>query len=322
MRKRSSLLQALTAYWITGIACSAYAILSYIVLAVFRFTPPDIFGAYANMNDVLRARGFFNEGGPFGVFLVSVFLIGLLRRHLTNRPLGLVNIAVLTIAFVLSASKAGFIVAMLLLLYSVVTANSLRVRVLYLVIGAGVIIGTASWLNFGNQLSGYLDSYLDIDEAMVGRENDYNLVAGRVSGMIIVPRMISAHPWTGIGFGNYPMMRNDPHYLGSLPAIPVEDLPGIGIPGIAAEMGVPATTWLLVLLLLPFWASRKNVPILGIAAIFQFLAHAFAVQLTFFYPWFVTACALAASTYESESFLDNSAELRKRTVRLAAPPAL
>jgi hypothetical protein len=127
-----------------------------------------------------------------------------------------------------------------------------------------------------------------------------NLVAGRVSALYIVPKMISAHPVTGIGLGNYPLMRNDPHYLGVLPAIPeVEDVGGIGIPGIAAEIGIPATLWLLILLFMPYQVCRKSASILAVAAAFQPLAHTFAVQLTFFYPWFVSACALAALSYGS-----------------------
>jgi hypothetical protein len=115
--------------------------------------------------------------------------------------------------------------------------------------------------------------------------------------------MIASHPMTGIGIGNYSLMRNDPHYLGSLPTITdAEDLPAIGIPGIAAEMGIPTTIWLLILLFKPYWVCRKKASIIGVAAIFQPIAHFFGVQLTFFYPWFVSACALAASSYEQAGY--------------------
>jgi hypothetical protein len=298
MRSRSLLASGMSAYWFTGIFCSLYAILSYFALAVFRFPPPEIFGAYSNVEGVLRARGFFNEGGPFGVYLVSVFVLGLLRRHMTGRRLGVVNIVLVSIAFLLSASKAGFFAAALLGLYSVVSAASFRKKVLYFILTAAVLCCTALWLDLGNQLLGYLVSYQDIEQQIDTRGNDYNLVLGRVSGLIIVPKMIWAHPLTGIGYGNYPLMRNDPVYLGPLPKITeVEDLPGLGIPGIAAEVGIPATLWLMMLLFAPYWWSRGQAAILGVAALFQPLAHVFAVQLTFFYPWFVSACALAASYY-------------------------
>ena len=47
---------------------------------------------------------------------------------------------------------------------------------------------------------------------------------GRLGGAVLVPRMIADHPWTGIGLGNYPLMRNDPHYLQGLPTNDAWDL--------------------------------------------------------------------------------------------------
>jgi hypothetical protein len=303
MTEKRLLTQAMNAYWLTGIASSLFAILCYFVLAITHFepSPTSILGAYTNMDGIVRARGLFNEGGPFGIYIVSVFTVGLLRRHMTGRRLGVVNVAILFIAFFMSASKAGFFAAALIFLYSVMSAASFAKKVSYFILSVALFWGLAASLNFGEQLSGYLYSYQNIGEQVASRGVDLNLVAGRVSALYIVPRMILAHPVTGIGFGNYPLMRNDPHYLGVLPAIPqVEDVPGIGIPGIAAEIGLPATLWLMVLLLSPPWLSRKKASILGIAAIFQPLAHTFAVQLTFFYPWFVSACAIAASSYEPQ----------------------
>lgn len=300
IKEKKIFARAMGAYWLTGLGVSFYAILCYFAIAITHFPSPSnaAFGAYGDAAEILRARGFFNEGGPFGVYVVSVFIIGLLRRHMTGRRLGIINIGILFLAFVLSASKAGFFAAALLFLFSVVSAASFWKKVSYFVFAAAFLWGLAAALNFGEQLSGYLYSFQNIEEQVALRGADLNLVAGRVSALYIVPRMISAHPVTGIGLGNYPLMRNDPHYLGVLPAIPeVEDIGGIGIPGIAAEMGIPATLWLLVMLFAPYRISRKKTSVLAVAAVFQPLAHAFAVQLTFFYPWFVSACVFAASSY-------------------------
>ncbi len=295
IKQKNFLPSAMTAYWWTGIVCSLYAIFSYFTLLVVHFEPPEIFGAYFTPEGTPRARGLFNEGGPFGVYLVSVFVIGLLRRHLTGRKLGVAGVSMVSIAFLLSESKAGFLAAALLGLYSVISAASFRKQVLFFFLTATVLLGTAVWLDLGNQLLGYLISYQDIEQQIDARGNDYNLVVGRVSAMIIVPKMIWTHPVTGIGYGNYPLMRNDPLYLGPLPTITeVEDLGGLGFLGIAAEMGIPTTLFLIALLLAPYWASRGKGAIIGMAAIFQPIAHLFNVQLTFFYPWFVSACVLAA----------------------------
>jgi hypothetical protein len=303
--ERGLMARAMNAYWRIGILSSWFAILSWIVVAVAHINPSSlsaaILGAYS-VEYAVRTRGFFNEGGPFGLYVVSVFAIGLLRRHMTGRRLGLTNIAVLSIAFLFSESKAAFFVAVLLVLCSVLSAASFRKKVTYFVLSTVILCGAAAWQNLPNVLVGYYNSYLRIEDnaAILGR--DPNLVLGRVAALYIVPRMIAAHPMTGIGIGNYSLMRNDPHYLGSLPTITdAEDLPAIGIPGIAAEMGIPATIWLLILLFKPYWVCRKKASIIGVAAIFQPMAHIFGVQLTFFYPWFVSACALAACYDRSDT---------------------
>lgn len=299
MTEKKLFTQAMSAYWLTGLAVSFYSILCYLVVAITHSsTQPAIVGAYNNGGEILRARGFFNEGGPFGIYVVSIFLVGFLRRYVTGRRLGLINIAILCLAFILSASKAGFFAAALLFFFSIIAAASFRKKVSYLIISVILLWGVGASLNFGEQLYGYLYSFQNIEQQVADRGADLNLVAGRVSALYIVPKMISAHPVTGIGLGNYPLMRNDPHYLGILPAIPeIEDVGGIGIPGIAAEIGIPATLWLLILLFVPYRLCRKKASILAVAAAFQPMSHTFAVQLTFFYPWFVSACVLAASTY-------------------------
>jgi hypothetical protein len=299
MTEKKLFTRAMSAYWLTGLAVSVYAILCYVAIAITHSSSETaIVGAYIRGGEILRARGFFNEGGPFGIYVVSIFLVGLLRRHVTGRRPGLVNIGILALAFILSASKAGFFAAALLFFFSIISAASFRQKVFYLILSVAFLWGIAASLNFDAQLYGYLYSFQNIEEQLAARGTDLNLVVGRVSALYIVPKMISAHPVTGIGLGNYPLMRNDPHYLGILPAIPeIEDMAGIGIPGIAAEIGIPATLWLLVLLFIPYRVCRKSASILAVAAVFQPLAHTFAVQLTFFYPWFVSACALAALSY-------------------------
>ena len=302
--RKSRLGSALNIYWRIGIISSWYAILCYCVLVVVHFAAPSIFGAYGTEEGSLRARGFFNEGGPFGIYLVSVYVIGLIRRRVTGRRIGILNTAILSAAFFLSASKAGILAAAILMLFAIMSAASFRKRVYYLTIAIVLLGGAAIWLDLGNQLLGYWYSYQNFDEELAARGNDYNLVVGRVSALHIVPKMILAHPITGIGFGNYPLMRNDPDYLDGLPTITeIEDLPALGIPAIAAEMGIPVTIWLMSLLFTPYWISRKRGHVIAIGGIYLPLASILAVQLTFFYPWFVAACAYAASCLESQDCL-------------------
>jgi hypothetical protein len=286
---------ALTIYWWTGIVTCFYGIACYVFLKLHPAEVPDIFGAYA-VEDYIRARGFFNEGGPLGIYAVSVLLVGFLRRTVTAHKLGVLSTAVLFLAFVLSGSKAGFFTATALILVYAFTAASTKARIFYSIFAVAALLGLGVSLNFDGQLVGYLNSYMNIDEQIAERGRDYNLVVGRVSGFHIVPKMIATHPLTGIGFGNYPLMRNDPNYLDGLPAITeVQDLPGLGLFGVAAEIGVPATLWLIVLLLIPYRRTRQNGAVVASAALFQPMAHIFGMQITFFLPWFVTACALGAA---------------------------
>jgi hypothetical protein len=301
------LVQAMSIYWRTGVLTSWYAFLSWLVIMIGHISPSPTFpasilGAYS-VDYAVRARGFFNEGGPFGIYVISVFIIGLLLRHMMGRRLGFANVAILFLAFILSESKAAFFLVVLLALYLVVSAASFRKKIIYFVLSTSLFCGIAVWLNVPVLLAGYINSYQRVETNVAALGNDSNVVLGRIAALYIVPRMISAHPITGIGFGNYPLIRNDPKYLGNLPTITdAEDLPAIGIPGIAAEIGIPATLWLMILLLAPYWMCRRKASILGTAAIFQLLAHSFGVQLTFFYPWFVSACALAASLNEQGGY--------------------
>jgi hypothetical protein len=291
-KDRSLLALALNTYWWTGILTCLYGVACYFSLKLHPFEAPDIFGAYS-LEDYTRARGFFNEGGPLGLYAVSVLVVGLLRSRVTGRRLGTISTSVLCLALVLSGSKAGFLAAAALILVSAFFAASAKARIFYCIFAIASLWGLGVWLNFDSQLAGYVYSYMNIEEEIAERGRDYNLVVGRVSALHIVPKMVATHPLTGIGFGNYPLMRNDPNYLDGLPAITeVEDLPGLGLLGVAAEIGVPATLWFIVLLFIPYRRNRQNGVLVASAALFQPVAHIFGMQITFFLPWFVTACAL------------------------------
>lgn len=292
-RHRGHLKMGMTFYWRTGILVSVYAVISYIVL---RFGGIDLWGAY--FSTAFRARGFFNEGGPFGLYIVSVFMIGVLRKYLDGKSMGWVRCSFLAAALLLSRSKAGFLAIVLLFSFSVLSATSLRRRISTLLLGCALLMGFAVFIHIDRLITGYIETYQNIESRMAVLGNDSNVVLGRIAGAYIVPRMISTHPITGIGIGNYPLMRNDPKYLGELPSIRyLEDQPGLGIVGYTAELGIPVTLLLVVLLLAPYRICKKSASIIGIVALTQFTCHLMGAQLTFFYPWFVTACALAASGY-------------------------
>jgi O-antigen ligase len=161
--------------------------------------------------------------------------------------------------------------------------------------GVLALLLTVFVARFQGGLSGYLYAYLNFDEAYYYRPDDPSLIMGRITAMLIVPRMVSAHPLLGIGVGNYSLMRNDPDYLQGLPPVDEWDLAGMGLLGSAAEFGIPLTLLLLALLIQPLVrARRRKAPlIVTLAAGFQPIAFLLGVNLNFFYPWLVAAFVLS-----------------------------
>ncbi len=243
-----------------------------------------------------RVRGFFNEGGPYGMFLVAASLAVLLRAHLhayRYRFQVPATLGLFAVALLLSGSKAGLLAAAGLAALGVLISGSRRQR-LTLLASAVLFLGLLAI--FQRQLVTYWLLYQDIEEAALYHPNDPNFVMGRVTGALIVPRMIVAHPLAGIGLGNYSLMRNDPEYLQGLPAVDDWDLTGMGLVGAVAELGIPLALWLFATLLRPLRMARRGraAPVIAVAAAFQPIAFLLGVNLNFFYPWLVTALALAS----------------------------
>jgi len=243
-----------------------------------------------------RVRGFFNEGGPYGMFLVAASLAVLLRARLkpyVYRFQVPVTLGLFGVALLLSGSKAGFLASAALAVLGVLLSGSRRQRLI--LIGTAVLLLAVLAL-FQRQLLTYWLLYQDIDEVAAYHPGDPNYVMGRVTGALIAPRMIAAHPIGGIGLGNYSLMRNDPTYLQGLPAVDEWDLTGMGLVGAMAELGIPLALCLFAILLRPLRMARKTkaAPIIAIAAAFQPLSFLLGVNLNFFYPWLVTALALAS----------------------------
>jgi hypothetical protein len=291
LRRRPALLRlALDTYSWAGVASACVSIASWVLVTVAGISTFPVYGTDS------RARGFFNEGGPYGMFLVSVALVILLRSRLF-RPaypvLRKLALSLLLIALVLSGSKAGFLAVILLCAIGLLVSGS-RGQRLALLAGCAVVVFAFLSL-FEGKVIGYFYAYLNFDEAMAYRPDDPSLIMGRVTGALIVPRMVAAHPVLGIGVGNYSLMRNDPDYLEGLPPVDSWDLAGMGLAGSTAEFGIPLTLLLLALLLRPLMHARKRraPAIITVAAGFQPLALLLGVNLNFFYPWLVASFVLA-----------------------------
>jgi len=285
---------ALDAFAGVAILSACASVLGWLLVKGAGIATPVVY----DFND--RVRGFFNEGGPYGLFLVAASLAVLLRAHLkpyVYRFQAPMTLGLFGAALLLSGSKAGLLAAAGLAVLGVLISGSRRQR---LTLIAAAVVFLAGLALFQRQLLAYWLLYQDIDEVAANHPGDPNYVMGRVTGALIVPRMIAAHPLGGIGLGNYSLMRNDPEYLQGLPAVDEWDLTGMGLAGAMAELGVPLALCLFAVLLRPLRMARKRkeASVVAIAAAFQPLSFVLGVNLNFFYPWLITALALASQRAE------------------------
>jgi hypothetical protein len=290
-QKPALLRKALTAYTAAGVVSAAASVAAFII---FQTTGQTTY--FINELDN-RVQGFFNEGGPYGLFLTSVVLLLMLRRRLfptVSRLWHWFALILVAIAWILSFSKAGLLATILCGAVAGTCIRSLPKRLLAVAVLPIALIGF--FLVFQREINGYVNSITGFDEWVLFRPNDRNLVMGRIVASFIVPRMIAAHPLLGIGLGNYSLVRNDPEYLQGLPAVDDWDLPGLGLISDAAELGIPLTLFLMLLISRPLLQIRrsKGFPALTAIAGFQPIAVLLGVNLNFFYPWLVTGFVLAS----------------------------
>lgn len=249
-------------------------------------------GAYGDLH---RFRGFYNEGGPYGLYLVTVVAVGWALVHLgwerrgtTYAVLGVVGCGLL-----MAQSKAALVALLALLLLRSLFAPSMTQRITTVTVGLLFLLFVFQAFDLNAKVRLYREASNAYEEASHLHQGDGSFVQGRIAGAFIVPRMIAAHPWTGVGLGNYGILRNDPLYRGAA-AWGEPDDPGLGILGVAAETGLPLLLLLGICLFLPYYWLRRigTPPYVANLALLQPIAHAFGAQLNLTYPWIVTAFAL------------------------------
>ena len=253
----------------------------------------NIGGTYGETH---RIDGFFVEGGPFGVYLVSVILVSLFRRqvlHLGDARAYWAQLGLFIVTLAAAESKAAVLLGIVIGLYALFVTKRLR----YAFVAVPIFIALASFSHLTSRLHGYADSYLHFKVLAHADPHDTSLVEGRVMAAVLVPIMVAHHPIAGIGIGNYSLQRNNPRFLGSLPLATTWDLPGLGLLGDAAEFGIPLLMYIYWLLWRPVTVSRRMgaPPLVIVLAAYQTFAHTLGVQLTFVYPWIVSAIALGYS---------------------------
>ena len=262
-----------------------------------------------------RVSGFFNEGGPLGVYVAGGALVQYIRgpvlHHISRRSFW-ASIAVMMLAIVGSQSKAAVLV--IILLASLSFLQQRRASLMFAAVALIVPIAIAS--NLVEGLNGYYSDLTNFRSEAYERATDGNLVNGRLMASVLLPRIVEAHPLLGVGIGNYGLVRNDPDILLGLPRTEVWDLHGLGLLGYLAELGIPLTLFVLYIYAYPLInALRARAWIFQLSA-YPLLAAFFGVQLNFAYPWIVMGIALAAQAIEQQHRSSSGAVMVR-----AKPPA-
>jgi hypothetical protein len=287
--ERLGRLGARTFYWM-GILGSLYSFISLPLNLIWDLQ----LGAYANLH---RFRGFNNEGGSYGTYLIGLGLltVAMWRRGWLTRNEFRIGMVIFALSFVGSQSKAAFLACAIMGLINALILTRGRQR---MVLIGGVIAGLLVFVavfDFRGQINAYVQNAQKYQSLSTLRSDDGNLVMGRISGMVLSPRMIAAHPLTGIGWGNYPLVRDDPEYRrGTAFSLYPTDSPSLGPIDYIVELGFPLFFYLSWIELKPFyllWKHHADIWILNLS-VMQILANWFGAHLNLTYQWVMVGLAL------------------------------
>jgi O-antigen ligase len=297
-RDRTTLVFTMRIYFWAGVVSALYSVLSY-PLNVLHIR--DL-GTYDLDH---RMRGFYNEGGPYGLYILSLLLVGLALYRLGWSRRNHLRAAFLLLLVVLvnSKSKAAISAAIAMMIVNTLMISGVKKRVAVLAVFLIAAAALSISVNLPEQLRNYQRSSAIYERMSNSQSNNGNVIGGRVAGAFIVPRMVAAHPVLGVGWGNYGLVRNNPLYRGASAWANGDDVPSLGLFGETAELGIPLTLFLLACLMFPYFYLRHIKAPLYVKnlALIQPVIHIFGGQLNLTYPWIVTAFALAIGFLERRS---------------------
>lgn len=239
-----------------------------------------------------RLRGYFVEGGPYGLMLSFIFvLLGLLKDSKTTITR---RIFLFVVIFFMAKSKSGTLCCLVWLGVENFWYLKNKLKPLLIPLLTVSIIGF--YFLFVNISSMYIDEIDRIKLAVKERPNDPNLIMGRISGFFIAPKIIKENPVFGVGIGNYPLIRNNKEYRGFFPLPPkkIRNLDAHGYGGLMdilvdnGVFGLLIFFSILVIIFLRIKAQNgKTVLLIGFVLLFMF-----GVQIHFMYPWILLGLVL------------------------------
>lgn len=229
----------------------------------------------------MRLKGFYDEGGPFGLMYATLFCLSTLiaRRNLLLKLLFCLTV-------IAAESKAGILMIILWMAYHWYELLPKRglLRPAAIVVGSALVILVGSFI-----IENYIIIISNVQREVLLRPHDNNLVMGRVSGFFITPKMIAQNPLLGVGMGNYSLVRNTPDYLGFFPPVEEWDLSGLGgLITLTAESGIVGLLGFVTLIIALCRRLSKRVPTIfrNKLVLLFVLPFLLGVQLYFVYVWF------------------------------------
>jgi O-antigen ligase len=244
-----------------------------------------------------RFRGFLNEGGPYGVYLLTLFALcfAMRRRGWLSKRQMYARLILFTISLIGSQSKAAFFaLALLGFVYLVWMLHGWR-RVALLGTFGAMLVAASIVLDLPSRMEQYSQAVAIYTQMSNLRSEDANVVKGRIAGAVLAPRMIREHPLAGVGWGYYPLVRDQPEYRqGAAFEQTFGDAPSLGPIDYIVDLGFPLWMYLMWILCKPVYFLRRyqaDPRVLALAAM-QPIANLCGAHLNLTYQWIAAALAM------------------------------
>ena len=246
---------------------------------------------YTTSSSSFRLKGWYVEGGPYGLMLAFIFVLSSLYKSKYNF---LIRVFLIFNIVFLAKSKAGIL---LLVLWGVIYYYKRiyrKIKTLSIfVIPIGLMIAAFTFIKLAET---YIDSNKNMETYMKMRPNDTSLTMGRIAGSHIVPNMVVDNSIFGIGLGNYPIIRNISEYRTFVPYTPKGKTDAHGIGGII-QILVDGGLFILFffffiiyVIIKKAYVHNNNLEIYVLAFVSFFLT---GVQIYFLYPWVLLGIFIA-----------------------------
>lgn len=242
-----------------------------------------------------RLKGFFVEGGPFGLFMAVMLILQFYSGKEKFTRLFFFNAFAV---FMTTASKSGLLFMFVFFSWYLVNKYYQQHKFFILALSF-IILALGTWTTY-KYSAGYLEALKNTEVKAKGpSKNDGAFAMGRIPAMTqIIPNIVKKDWELGVGMFNYPFIRDNPVYCGYWEKAPAfGDSPGLGfLVEILYGSGITGLT-LYLILLVAIWKRKIHGPQALVFYTLFILLNLAGVSLTFTYPWLLLSFALLYSKF-------------------------